>query len=62
MHTEQETEALLEYLENLLFVLSRANYTPRGSCCACLQDVEAMGHLPSCIISQALVKVEEWRE
>ena len=62
MRTKPETEELLEHLEEVLVRLSRENYQPQGSCCACLQDVEKTGHLPSCIISQALIRIEEWRE
>lgn len=40
MCTKPETEELLRYLEDVLVRLSRENYQPRGSCGACLQDVE----------------------
>lgn len=62
MPTPQETEALVERLEEVLQHLAYRNYEPPGSCCACLQDVEIRGHLPSCIISMALIEIEEWRE
>ena len=62
MRTQQETEALIDHLEEVLVRLSYENYQPPHSCCGCLQDVDTHGHLPSCIISQALIEIEEWRE
>ena len=62
MRTQEETEELVEQLEVVLRRLAYGNIEPPGSCCACLQDVEAQGHLPSCDINMALIAVEAWRE
>jgi hypothetical protein len=60
--TQVQTELLVERLEDVLTHLSYENYEPPGSCCACLQDMEIQGHLPSCVIHLALIEIEEWRE
>ena len=62
MPTQEETEDLVEHLEVVLRRLACGNYDPPGSCCACLQDVDTRGHLPSCAIHLALIAIEEWRE
>lgn len=62
MPTQEETEALVKYLEDVLRGLAHGNHEPPGSCCACLQGVETRGHLPSCAIRQALIEIEVWRE
>lgn len=62
MPTQEETEALVERLEDVLRHLAYENNEPPGSCCACLQDVDKRGHLPSCSIHLALIEIEEWRE
>ena len=62
MPTQEETEALVDRLEDILQHLAYENHVPQGSCCACLQDVDTRGHLPHCIISMALIAIEEWRE
>jgi tRNA C32,U32 (ribose-2'-O)-methylase TrmJ len=62
MPTREQTELLVEHLEDVLRRLTYENYHPPGSCCACLQDVDTRGHLPSCIISQALIEIGEWQE
>jgi hypothetical protein len=62
MRTQEETEALVEHLEIVLRRLACGNYDPPGSCCACLQDVDPRGHLPSCPIHLALIAIGEWRE
>ncbi len=62
MATQEETEALVKYLDDVLRGLAHGSHEPPGSCCACLQDVEARGHLPSCSIRLALIEIEEWRE
>jgi len=62
MPTQEETELLVEHLEQTLRLLAHRNYEPSGSCCACLQDVDKRGHLPSCSIHLALIAIEEWRE
>jgi hypothetical protein len=63
--TQEKAEGLVEHLEEhlegVLRHLAYENNEPPGSCCACLQDVDTRGHLPSCIISQALIEIEEWR-
>jgi tRNA C32,U32 (ribose-2'-O)-methylase TrmJ len=61
MSTQKQTILLVEHLEKVLQRLAYENHQPHGSCCACLQDVETRGHLPSCIISQALARIKEWR-
>lgn len=61
MRTQEETEALVEHLEIVLRRLACGNLEPPGSCCACLQDVDTRGHLPSCDIHMALIAIEEWR-
>jgi hypothetical protein len=53
--------ALVGDLEDVLRHLAYENFEPLGSCCACLQDVDTQGHLPSCIIPKALIAIEEWR-
>jgi hypothetical protein len=62
MRTQEQTELLVEHLEDVLRRLTYENHEPPGSCCACLQVVDTWGHLPSCIISEALTEIEEWRE
>jgi hypothetical protein len=62
MPTLQQTEKLVDRLEDVLRRLAYENHEPPGSCCACLQDADTRGHLPSCIISQALIKIEECKE
>jgi len=62
VRTQLETQKLLDQLEAVLVRLSYENFEPPGSCCHCLQDVDKRGHLPNCIISQALIAIEEWRE
>jgi hypothetical protein len=62
MRTQEETEELVEHLEVVLRRLACGNFDPPGSCCACLQGVDTRGHLPHCIISMALIAIEEWRE
>ncbi len=62
MPTQEQTERLMDRLEDVLRRLAYENHEPPGSCCACLQDVDVRGHLPSCIISQALIEKEDWRE
>ena len=62
MPTLEQTEALVERLEDVLRHLAYANYEPPGSCCECLQDVDTKGYLPSCPIHLALISIEEWRE
>lgn len=62
MKTQEETVALVDRLEDVLQHLAYENHVPPGSCCACLQDVDTRGHLPSCTISMALIAIEEWRE
>ena len=42
--------------------LAYANHALPGSCCACLQNMETRGHLPSCPIHLALIAIETWRE
>ena len=61
MPTQEQAKVLVDHLESVLKRLSYENYDPSDSCCACLQDVDARGHLPSCIISLALIEIEEWR-
>ena len=56
-----KTETLVNYLEAALKRLGAENYSPPGSCCACLQDVATVGHLPSCHLAAALVEVANWR-
>ncbi len=51
----------MEHLEDVLQHLAYENNVQPGSCCACLQDVDTQGH-PPCIISMALIAIEEWRE
>ena len=46
---------MLEHLEVVLRRLACGNVEPPGSWCACLQDVDSQGHLPSCDIQLALV-------
>lgn len=62
MPTQEETEALVDHLQDVLKRLTYTNHEPPGSCCACLQDVDTRGHLPSCAIHLALIAIEEWRE
>jgi tRNA C32,U32 (ribose-2'-O)-methylase TrmJ len=62
MTTQEATEALVEHLEDVLRHLAYENPVPPGSCCACLQDVDTRGHLPSCAIHLALIAIEDWRE
>jgi tRNA C32,U32 (ribose-2'-O)-methylase TrmJ len=62
MPTQEQAQLLVEHLESVLKHLAYENYKPSGSCCACLQDVDTYGHLPSCIIHRALIEIEEWRE
>ena len=62
MPPQEQTELLVERLEDVLTHLSYENHDPPGSCCACLQDVDTRGHLPSCPIHIALIAIEEWRE
>lgn len=62
MHTQEEMEELVEQLEVVLRRLACGNVEPPGACCACLQDVDTQGHLPSCDIHLALIAIEEWRE
>jgi len=61
MHSWNETAALLIQLESALRRLEKQNYNPPGSCCACLQDVEGAGHLPSCYLAKALEGIENWK-
>jgi hypothetical protein len=62
MPTQGETEALVKNLEDVLRGLTHGNHEQPGLCCACLQDVDTRGHLPSCSIRQALIEIEAWRE
>jgi hypothetical protein len=62
MRTQEETEALVEHLEDVLQHLAYENNVPSGSCSARLEDVDNRGHLPHCITSMALIAIEEWRE
>ncbi len=62
MRTQKETETLVEHIEDVLRRLACGNNEPPGSCCACLQDVDTRGHLPSCAIHLALIAIEEWWE
>jgi hypothetical protein len=62
MPTLEETEALVDRLEDVLRRLAYGNHALPGSCCACLQDMETRGHLPSCPVHLALIAIEEWRE
>jgi hypothetical protein len=48
--------------KDVLQQLAYENHVPPGSCCACLKDVDNRGHLSHCIISMALIAIEEWRE
>jgi hypothetical protein len=61
MHSWNETAALLIQLESALNRLEKQNYNPPGSCCACLQDVDAEGHLPSCYLAEAIEGIAEWK-
>jgi hypothetical protein len=56
-----KTETLVKHLEAALERLEAENYAPLGSCCACLQDVATVGHLPSCHLAGALVEIANWR-
>jgi hypothetical protein len=56
-----KTETLVNYLEATLNRLRAENLSPPGSCCACLQDVATVGHLPSCHLAAALVEIANWR-
>jgi len=60
MRGTERTEALLVHLEVVLRRLERENRDPFRSCCACLQDVETVGHLPSCHLAGALKAIEAW--
>jgi len=62
MRTQVETEELLNLLEDVLVRLSYEGFDPPGTCCACGQYVDTHFHFPSCIISRALIAIEEWRE
>ena len=62
MQTQVELEELLDQLQDVLVRLSYEGYDPLGSCFACGQYVDTHYHLPSCIISRALIAIEEWRE
>ena len=62
MHTQEQAEALVDRLEDVIRGLSYGNHALPGSCCACLQDMETRGHLPSCPIHLALIAIETWRE
>ena len=42
MPTQEETEALVERLEDVLRRLAYGNYDPSGSCCSCLQVIVVM--------------------
>jgi hypothetical protein len=61
MRSLEMTEALVIHLESVLKRLERENKDPFQSCCACLQDVDTAGHLPSCILNQALKEIQTWR-
>lgn len=60
MPSSEQTEALVIHLEAVLRRLERENKEPFMSCCACLQDVDTVGHLPSCTLNQALKEIEVW--
>jgi len=60
MRATEQTEALVTHLEVLLRRLERENNEPFLSCCACLQDVDKVGHLPTCILAQGLKEIEVW--
>jgi tRNA C32,U32 (ribose-2'-O)-methylase TrmJ len=62
MHTQEQTEVLVDRLEDVLRALAYGNRALPGACCACLQDVDTRGHLSSCDIHLALIAIEEWRE
>jgi len=62
MRPQEELEELLDELQGVLVRLSYEGYDPLGSCCGCGQNVDTHYHLPSCIISRALIAIEEWRE
>jgi len=57
-----ETKALVDYLEMVLKRLEVENNQPFGSCCSCLQDTITRNHLPSCYLARALKMIEAWRE
>ena len=56
-----ETAALVDHLEAALKRLERENGEFPGACCACLQDVATVGHLPPCYLAGALDEVTAWR-
>jgi hypothetical protein len=55
------TVLLVDHLEATLRRLETGNGEFLEACCACLQDVGSMGHLPSCYLAQALEEVGAWR-
>jgi len=61
MTSLDETAALVTRLEAVLMRLEIGNTEFPGACAACLQDVAAAGHLPSCILAGALDEVRAWR-
>ena len=61
MMAMDKTETLVNHLEATLKRLGAENYAPPGSCCACLQDIATVSHLPSCHLAAALLEISNWR-
>ena len=62
MAIDAATIVLVNHLKDVLNRLEKENHQPECSCCACLQDVAKVGHLPSCYLAGALKMIEHWKD